>query len=154
MFLCFIILFTSCWTEEKMNIDIQIIIKYADAIEIDLINEIYTVFYDSKPPAKIKFRLTKNELENIIEQYYDLNLNSLPQKSNLTNKCDPFPSGVVFLTIKDKTKFQEIRIGSNCRGSFFSEVSRVERFINLIDETIKRKPEIKNAPKSDIFYVD
>jgi len=63
-------------------------------------------------------------------------------------------SGDVFLLIKDKTIFQNIKIGSNCRGSFFSEVSRVERFIKLIDKTIRLKPEIKNAPMSNIFYPD
>lgn len=147
----FIIFFPSCSLEERINKDIQILLKYADAYEINLINETYTVFYENKPPTKIKFKLSKNEKEKITEQYYNLKLNLIPQEIDFTNNCQPSQSGVVFLFIKNKTKFQNIKIGRNCKDG---EVSRVERFIELIDKTIRAKPEIRNAPKTNIFYVD
>lgn len=150
----FLIFFLACSPNVKMNKNIGIIIRYAHSNEINLINETFTIFYDSKPPTIIKFELSKNEKESIIGKYYDLKLHLLPSKSDYTNECQPSQSGDVLLLIKDNTKFQEIKTGSNCKGSFFSEVSHVERFINLIDKIIRLKPEIKNAPKSDIFYVD
>jgi len=105
------IFLSSCLPKEKINKDIQIILKYAYSYETDLTNETYTVIYDNKPPTKIKFRLSKDERESAIEQYYNLKLNLLPQKNDFTNECEPFPSGTVFLIIKDKNKSQDIKIG-------------------------------------------
>lgn len=119
---------------------------------LDLHNRLYTVFYFAKPKVTIKFDLTEEENNRIIENYYSLRLHKLSKQIDFRDKCMIDPTKYYYINVKSKSFDQEIKIASCDRFYLFglNKAKRVKEFIQIIEDIIELKPEIKNIPKSDI----
>jgi hypothetical protein len=141
---------------------IEVVIKSDISYKYDLSNDLYTVFYNNKTPTEIHFHLTDMEIKEITRKYYSLKLNELSKIDNITgniyikDKCMTMPKDRTILQVQTKGKKQEIQIDLYCDSFYlsnFSEANRVKKFINFVFHILRAKPEIKNAPSSDIMYM-
>lgn len=160
--ICLLILLPHCSSEKKNDNSIQIVIQCAKSYKYDLRNRVYTVFFLSRPPFDIKFDLTTPENNSIIKMYYDLNLYELKNINQITKNiyikdgCATMPKLFTILQVKSAEQNQEIQIDQDCNDFYFSNFQtarKVKFFIKFIEDIIQSKPEIKNAPKSDIWYI-
>jgi hypothetical protein len=159
--LMLLILNISCSSHIKTE-PIEIVITSDISYKYDLFNGLYTVFYNNKPPTVISFHLTDIEKKKIINKYYYLKLYELNKIDNRTgniyikDKCMTMPKDRTILEVQTKGKKQEIQIDLYCNSFYWSnfiEANRVKKFINFVLSMVNSKPEIKNAPSSDIMYM-
>ena len=159
--LMLLILNISCSSHIKTE-PIEIVITSDISYKYDLSNGLYTVFYNNKPPTIISFHLTDIEKKNITNKYYSLKLYKLNKINNITgniyikDKCMTMPKDRTILEVKTKGRKQEIQIDFYCDSFYLSnfiEANRVKKFINFVFHILREKPEIKNAPSSDIWYL-
>ena len=123
----------------------------------------YTLYFiNNKPPTVISFHLTDIEKKNITNKYYSLKLYKLNKINNITgniyikDKCMTMPKDRTILEVKTKGRKQEIQIDlyyDSFYLSNFIEANRVKKFINFVLLIVNSKPEMKNAPSSDIMYM-
>lgn len=152
---CAIILL-SCSKTKTKHANIEIIIKSSKSYQFDLKKEVFTVFYLSKPPTQIKFHLTNEEKSKIIDKYYSLDLDKIPGKIKIEDECMYMPKLYTILKVNTKNASQEIEIDSECDDFYFSnfqKANRVKKFLKFVGSILQSKPEIKNAPISDILYL-
>lgn len=141
---------------------LKIIIKSDLSYKYDLSNETYTVFYTNKPPQEIRFHLSDLEKKEIYEKYYSLRLDKI-KKTGLVNddilvkdKCEEMPKNKTVLHVQSREKNQEIKIDLSCNSFYLSnfiEADRIKTFIVFTLDIIRSKPQIKEAPSSDIMYM-
>lgn len=151
-----LVFLSACVSKTRENADIEIVIQDAQSYKFDLKNEIYTVFFMSKPSADIKFNLTDKEKREIINRYFSLNLDKLPDQLKIRDKCEGFPKLFTTLSVKNKGKKQELQVDESCEQFSISDYENgknLKDFIQLVRDIITSKKEIKAAPKSDIFYM-
>ena len=158
----YLILITSCSSQQLLDKNIDIVIEEMKSYKYDLKNGIFTIFYLSKLPTKIKFNLTNKEQNEIIKSYYSLNLNKIKTINKQTgniyieDECMTMPKNYTILHVKTKSLLQEIQIDMGCDNFYlsnFREANRIKKFIKLVLNIIQSKPEMKNAPGSDILYM-
>jgi hypothetical protein len=149
---------------EKVPVDknLQVVIKNALSNKIDLIKGIYTVFFISKPPFEVKFELTPIEKEQIINKYYSLALYELKEVDAhwgtiyIEDECMIMPKIYTYLTVERDSVTQQIQVDESCDDYSWGKSDRAQRvktFLQFVDGIIKAKPEVKNAPESDIWYI-
>jgi hypothetical protein len=123
---------------------------------------VYTVFFTYKPPVEVKFELTSAEKAQIISKYYSLALYELKEVDAhwgtiyIEDECMIMPKIYTYLTIERDSITQQIQIDEACDDYSHGKsdtAQRVKIFLDFVNGIIKAKPEVKNAPKSDIFYI-
>lgn len=150
---------------KKVPVDynLEVVVKYALSNKIDLVKGLYTVFFMGKPQTDIKFKLSPSEKQRIIEKYYSLALYELNEVNKTTgtvyieDECMIMPKFYTYLTFKKDSLTQNIQIDEDCDEYNSSDISeaaeRVKEFIRFFNGIIRTKPEIKNAPASNIIYL-
>jgi len=149
------IIFGSCSPNKKEE-DIKITIDYPQSYRYEIDKELYTVFFLSKPALHIKFSLTKVELTKIKTKYYDLGIDNIADDTNFKDDCMIMPKLKTILTVKSESAIQRIEIDEDCDDFYvsnFLKANKVKEYLKIIREILKAKPEIKNAPMSDIMYM-
>jgi hypothetical protein len=125
-----------------------------NAIGIDLEKEIYTVNFLSREPLSIKFHLNQTERERISEQYNKIGITPKSETIEILNDCVSTPHIFTLVTITDPGFEKKIRIYEDC-GSYEKDqielAKSVNKFINLVYETVRKQPELKDVPNSDII---
>ncbi len=101
-------------------------------------------------------------MSSIIDKYYDLmiyeleDINRITKNIYIKDECKTMPKLFTILQIRSKDINQEIQIDQDCNDFYlsnFKTAKKVKSFINFIEGIIQSKPEIKNAPKSHIWYI-
>lgn len=160
-FICVVILL-SCSSQRAKDTNIEIIINDDQSYKYDLKNGIYTIFYMSKPPSEIKFTSSKEEKNKIIDSYYTLKIDEITDIDKITgniyieDNCTTMPKSFTRLHIKTNYLLQEIQIDEDCNDFYLSNyirANRIKRFLRIIRNILQSKPQIKNAPESDIWYM-
>jgi hypothetical protein len=166
-----IILLTACKpsnspeeTREKVPVDknLRVVIKNALSDKVDVMKGVYTVFFVGKQPIEVKFELTPAEKELIINKYYSLALYALKEVDAhwgtiyIEDDCMVMPKIYTYLTVERDSITQHVQIDEACDEYSHSKretAQRVKTFLDFVNGIIKAKPAVKNAPKSDIFYI-
>jgi hypothetical protein len=154
--LIMILSFTSCAGKRDIDTTISIEISNAQTWKIDLKKDVYTVFYLSKPPLEIKLGLTEDEQKRLIDTWYSLELDRIPGKTLLNDKCLIMPKLYAVIRATTAHTSQEITIDNNCDDfSLFDagKAERVKKFIKLVKDIVFSRPAVRDAPKSNIFYM-
>ena len=147
-------------TIKDRNIDM--VIEYAQSYKYDLTSEVCTVFYIDKSPTEIKFHLSGKEKNKIIDEYYNLEINKISGldkiigNTYIEDECMIMPKLYTILHVKIKNKLQNIQIDEDCDDFFlsnFGKANKIKKFLRFVDNILKSKPEIKNAPRSNILYM-
>lgn len=149
------IIFNACASKQKDE-NIKIVIDYPNSYRYDLDKQVFTVFFSTKPPLEIKFSITKHERTKIKNEYYKLGIDDFAGNTDFADKCVIMPKLYTMLSIKTGSKIQRIQIDEGCNNfvlSNFIKANRVKSFLNLIRNILQSKPQIKNAPTSDIIYL-
>ncbi|GAB2656765.1 hypothetical protein GCM10027036_07770 [Flavihumibacter cheonanensis] len=140
--------------------NIQVIIQHAQSYKVDVMNGIYSVFFISKPTLEVKFELSIEEKRQIVEKFYSLDLpNLLPEKEevlHIEDECFIMPKIYTYLSVKGDSLTRQIEIDTSCDDfSQFNadKANRIKSFLDYVSKIIYEKPQVKNAPESDIFYL-
>ncbi|MFZ1372009.1 MAG: hypothetical protein WAR78_16615 [Ferruginibacter sp.] len=161
----FIIVFVTlvgCNSEIIKDKSINIVIDGAQSYKYDLTKGIYTVHFMDRPDTIIKFLLSSDEINKIVDKYYDLEINDITGVDKelgtilIEDNCMIMPKPFTILHVKSKTKSQDIQIDEGCDKFSLGNVKRgksVTLFLDFIRAILKSKPEINNAPKSNVMYM-
>ena len=161
LYFILLILFSSCSLKPKHE-PIEVIVKFNESYKYDLSKGEYTIFYLNQPPTIINFHLSAQEMKEIQNKYYSLNIDKIKkndkrnEKIFMVDNCRIMPKDNTILNIQSKNIKQEIQIDLYCNSyplSNWIEARHVKRFIAFVVKIIRSKPEIKNAPLSDILYM-
>lgn len=156
-----VITLLSCSSKVK-DTNIEIIINDNQSYKYDLKNNVYTIYYMNKAATEIKFNLSKEEKHTIINSYYTLKIDKITDINKITgniyidDKCTTMPKSFTKLHIKTNYSLQEIQIDEDCNDFYLSnylKAKRIKRFLKVIRNILQSKPQIKNAPVSDIMYM-
>ena len=156
-----VLIFLGCTSNNKDK-NLEIIIEDAQSYKYDLKGEVYTIFYTDKGFSEIKFDLSKEEENKIAEEYYDLRINKIAgddkrfENIYIEDDCMTMPKLFTKIHVKTKNKLQEIKIDESCNNfklSNYNEAERIKKFIRFVKQIVKSKPQIKNAPESNIMYM-
>jgi len=161
LFFLYLLALNSCSQTKIKEKNIDIIIEGSQSYKYDLTHEVFTVFYMSKAPTEIMFHLSNEEKSKIIDKYYALNLEQLKKIDSRTgniyieDNCMTMPKDYTILRVKTKTISQVIQIDIGCDeyNSNSNVARRIKEFIKYTLNIIQAKPEIKNAPTSDVIYM-
>jgi hypothetical protein len=153
--LSFLILITVCCNPQKKIKDnnLDILIEEA-ASKYDLETQTYTV-YRNKGDTTIQFELTEVEKQEIIDYYYNLELDELHDKLTIEDNCSIMPKLYSTLTVKCKTAEQQIIVDTDCKnykGLFSTKGKRITSVISFVEKLIQSKPGVKSAPESDYIF--
>ena len=145
------------------NLEIQI--EDAQSYKYDLSKGIFTIFFMVKT-LKINFQLTNDEKNKITDKYYDLGINQIAEKNEITgniyieDNCMDMPKLTTILKVKSKGRLQVIEIDTSCDDFYqpfylsnYNVPKRVKDFLQFIFTILQSKPSIKNLPQSDIIYM-
>ena len=136
--------------------DIKIVIMEDGSCEYDLAKGIYTVFFMDKSPVEIVFKLSDVEKKEIVNSYYNLDIDKINEETNLEANCMFDPQFHTTLQVKTKTKSQNIRINESCNDFASADMDKaeaVQKFLKAIMKILNSKAEIINAPKSGVKYM-
>ena len=142
--------------------NLQIIIQHAQSYKIDLMKGIYTVLFINKAPLNIEFDLNLIEKAKIIDKFYALKLDEqMPDIVNsatmsFDDNCFIMPKIYTYLNVKGDSLAMQFKIDESCSDFIqpnADKARKVKAFLDLVNEILNRKPELRNAPKSDIFYL-
>ncbi|MDP4262232.1 MAG: hypothetical protein Q8941_06845 [Bacteroidota bacterium] len=153
MLLVYVLLISCNSARVKKDTKLNISINIGQSYTIDLSKKIYTVFFLSRSPLHVKFNLTGDEAEKIKDMYFSLKLYDIGNVE-LKDTCLNNPKIYTYVNVKSNSIDQQIKIDESCRG--FKDnygAYRVNKFIQLVQEIIKSKEEIKDAPSSDVEYM-
>jgi hypothetical protein len=154
---CLLATVLSCSTEQRTgDRNIQIVLQDAQSYRYDLGKGVLTVYYLSKPPTTIPFHLSPKEKEEIIDTYYNLELDRLQDLTRLEDECLDMPELATTINVQSAGRIQKIVIEEDC-NSFSARDARkarkVKRFLKAVHSILYTKPEIRTPPPSDIFYI-
>lgn len=147
----------SCSTKEQnRNRNIEIIIQDAASYKYNLKKEVATVFFQSRTPSEIKFQLTDEERNNIIESYYSLGIADLEDSTNIQDRCLDMPTFNTIIYINSTSRNQRLIIEQDCNKISMSDIlkaRRIKKFLKIVYKILGSKPELKTLPNSDIIYI-
>ena len=141
--------------------NLGIVIEFAQSSKIDVTANRFTVFNIERPQFDTQFHLLSTEKNQIIEKYYSLSLydlNDIDISSKLVyikDNCMDMPKLYTTLTFNSNQNIQRIQIDASCHEysrQDKTKASRVKEFIDFVANIIMKKPEVSNAPPSDIIY--
>ena len=101
-------------------------------------------------------------MNEIYRKYYSLQLDRIVKTDKRTNniyikdKCSEMPKDKAFLQIESNTEKKEIHIDLSCNNFYYSNftvANHLKKFIIFVVKMIRSKPQIRNAPQSDIMYM-
>lgn len=159
-FIVVLVTLAGCHQEKIRDKEIDIVINMAQSYKFDLTKGLYTVYFMDRPDTTIKFLLTPDETNKIIDKYYDLEIDNITEvekelgKILIEDNCLTMPKPYTILHVRSKTKSQDIQIDEGC-NDFSGNTKRgkaVSMFLGFIRTILKLKPEIKNAPYSNVEY--
>lgn len=70
--------------ETTKDKNLEILIQDAQSYKYDITKGVFTIFLMAKAPIKINFHLTDEEMNKIINKYYDLGINQIVGKDEIT----------------------------------------------------------------------
>jgi hypothetical protein len=161
-FIIFLFCLVACSVETKKDRNVEIIINYAQSYKYDLKTGIYTIFYIDKSETSIPFNISIEEKKQIADKYYDLGIDKISGINKETgttyieDECMIMPKLYTLLQCKVEDKLQKIQIDDACNNFYLSNTAtakRIKQFLKFIDDIIKTKPELKNAPESNFLYL-
>jgi hypothetical protein len=123
----------SAHIEEDTNLTISI--RYELSYKIDLNEKVYTVFFISKPPLKIKFNLADDEIKKISDKYFTLKLYELGSLE-LSDSCMTYPMIYTYINVKSNSINQQIKFDENCEGFMDDSRLKLHEFTQLISDII------------------
>lgn len=146
----------SCSSNNKIkNNDIEFIIQESQSYKYDLRQHTYTVF-NMHGATTIHFNLSKNEKEQIVNEYYKLGLDNIHNDIKIEDVYNIMPKLYTTLLVRLNDKTHSILIDDACSDYKFAldnYAQKIKIFLQFIYSVLKEKPEIKNAPISDIMYL-
>jgi len=136
------------------NGDLDIKINRDNIEYFDLKNQLYKVKFTNKGDVVIKFKLTDKEKQEIKKIYYENGLSKFKEKTEIKNFCN-FPISITTITIIENNKTKEIKLFNSCSkyGIFNIKGRKTDNFLESIYKILYSKPEIKNAPKSNMMLI-
>lgn len=152
-FICYW-LFVSCSVKGDRNVEITI--EYGYSYRIDIENKEFTMFYMGKEPLKIPIRLTDSEKSSIVNMYYSLLLDKLPENLEVEDSCSIMPRIITVLKVKSKGQIQKISINDFCQKFYLSDrydAKKIMEFIKYVNSIVLNKKEVKSAKPSDMIYM-
>ncbi|HEX9509572.1 MAG TPA: hypothetical protein VF939_03760 [Puia sp.] len=155
-FLIMIAFCAACAGKREFDKNVAIEIKFAQTSKTDLKKDTYTLFYLSKPPLEIKLGLTEAERNRIVDAWYSLELDRLSGQTTVWDNCHSMPKIFTVIRASTATHSQEITIDAHCEDFFFfnaKKAERVKKFLKLVRDIILSRPAVRDAPKSDVFYM-
>ena len=151
-----------CHVEKAREKSINIVIDGAQSYKYDLTQGIYTVHFMDRPDTVIRFFLSQDEANKIADMYYDLGIDDITGVNKesgtifIEDNCMIMPKPYTILHVRSKTISQDIEIDEGCSNFSLSNEKRarsVALFLDLIRTILKSKPEITNAPRSNVMYM-
>ncbi|MGN6212040.1 hypothetical protein [Parafilimonas sp.] len=145
----------SCDNEKK---DQHQVFFFIDELtqKIDLKNGVYIV-ERLEGKMEIKFTLSHKEKEAIQERYYSLHLDKIDSFKHFNDKCNIMPKIFTTLNVsRDDQLVQKIEIDESCNDFYMQNCTQayhIKSFLKFINDILKQKTEIKNAPKSDLLLM-
>jgi hypothetical protein len=130
-------------------------VKIGQSFEINVERRIYTVFFIEKKPAEIKFNLSEIEEKKIWEAYRNINLKVLTDDT-LQDNCKLVPKIFAIVFFREEGIGKQVCIDSNCDDFKFSDQSKakqIKKFVDVVIDVVRKKSEVKSAPKSDMLYL-
>lgn len=154
---CILAVILSCSTKPKAgDRNIQIVLQDAQSYRYVLGKGVLTVYYLSKPPTEIPFPLSPKEKEEIIDTYYNLELDRLQDLTRLEDECLDMPELATTIHVQWAGRTQKIVIEEDC-NSFSAKdtrkATRVKEFLKTVRRILSTKPQFKTPSPSDIFYI-
>ena len=161
-FVSILIIPVSCSNDKLKDRNIEITIDHAQSYKYDLTKGVFTVFLMDKPDTAIIFHLSGDERNRIVDQYYELGIDKITGVDKelgviiIDDGCMIMPKITTVLHVKTKNKVQDIQIDENCNDYYLGNAGKaksVKQFLKFIDTIVRSKPEIKNAPRSNVIYM-
>jgi len=161
-FIVVLVILTACHSEKIRDKSINIVINDAQSYKYDLINGVYTVYFMDRPDTAISFHLSPDEATKIVDAYYDLEIDNIKRVDKesgtilIKDNCMTMPKPFTILHVRSKIKLQDIQIDEGCDDFSFGNIKSgksVKQFLDFIWTILKSKPEIKNAPHSNVMYI-
>lgn len=145
----FFLFLMSIWGCEnsKQNNNIFFFIK-KDYEEYDLQNCRYIVKRIDKEDYAVKFNLSVKEKKEIINLYYQYDIDQIYDDYMVRDKCIELPKEFTTIIIKDVTE-KKIKIDYDCQKYKSYRDKKVKLFLNELYKILENKEEIKNAPKAN-----
>jgi hypothetical protein len=147
----------SCSNKPKpKDYNIEITISHANSYNYDLKNHVYTVLGFMKRDTIIPFNLSAVEQHQIVDKYYALKLDSLGERTliyAISNILSPRILHYIKVQSKNQTQYINIEAGrKEYEPQDIINAKRINEFIDFTKSILNSKPEIKNAPESDVGY--
>ncbi len=161
LFTCFLLLFFSCRNISKEKTYPDIVIEEGLSYKWDFKNQLYFVNSmgldnDSIPTMPIRFTLSESEKQAIIDKFHKAGLHNINSDKYIEDRCHIMPK--IFTTLyikKEGNKVIKIEIDESCtnyKNKNSVTANRIKAFIQFVRMLLHSKPEIKNAPKSNVIY--
>lgn len=131
------------------------VIRDAQSYEYDLKNELYKVYFLSKPPIVIKFHLDDREKKEIHNSWSEVKFAVRDSIFQFDDKCSIMPKIYTTISISSERRNQKIIIDEDCNDftDHKLEATKIKQFTDKVRKIIKSKPEVLNVPASDIIYI-
>ena len=134
----------------------KIVIDHGISASIDLKDQVFTTYYQSKAPLSVKFGLTAIEIERINTQANEVNAYLADEDLLIGDSCLNLPKIGTVITIETGHGKKKISIDMNCDiypyNTDMDKVSTVKKLVSLVFEIVGSKPEVKASPPSDRIY--
>lgn len=148
------LLFTSCVKKDISSI----IIQNDQSSELNLFKGKYLVHFMEKEDANLKFSISEDEIIVIKKTYHNLNINNYEKELLITDNSQQIimPSSYTIYNINFSDGSNQIfKINTDLKKNPLErrQYKQLYKFINKINDIIKTKKEIYNAPKSDLRYM-
>lgn len=145
-----------CAGKREVDRNIAIEVAFAQTWKVDLKKDTFTMFYISRSPLAINLGLTGAEKTRITDAWYSLELDQFSPQTTINDNCHIMPKLNTIIRAMTTAHSQEITIDAHCEDfSLFNEkkAERVKKFIKIVQDIVFSKPAIRDAPKSDVFYM-
>ena len=158
VFILLLLITQSCANKPATQEYPDIVIEDGYSYKYDLNNEIYfvTIMGDPQSPTQVKFKLSEDEKKAIKDKFYEIGLNSVANDEYIEDQCYIMPQILTTLTLKKKDKSIKIEIEESCNAYYtfnFLKAKKIKEFTSMVRNIVRAKPEVKNAPKSNAFYL-
>ena len=161
-FIVVLVSLSGCHSEKIRDKSLIITINVAQSYKYDLTKSEYTVYFMDRPDTILKFLLSPDEATKIVDKYYALEIDNITGVDKelgtiyIEDNCMIMPKPYTILHVKSKSKSQDIQIDEGCDNYSIDNAKRgksVKAFLDFIRDIMKSKPEIKNAPHSNVIYM-
>lgn len=139
-------------TKDLKQFEIKIV--EGQSVKYDLSNYTYTVYFLSEKPYIVRFTLLEDDKKKILRLIYKCKLNKISRDVDYQDDCHIQPKIYTVVEIFNEKHFR-LKINPDC-DIFKAEPvygKNIIEFIESVKEILKSKPEIANAPTSDIIYM-